>query len=62
MLSKALLRCSLSLCFVLLSFGKGIILILSSVRITGIDTFLFIDCIVNYSHTKLVQGWHAHEG
>lgn len=62
MLSKALLRCSLSLCLVLLSFGKDIILTFFSVWITGIGTFLFIPCIVNYSHTKLVQGGHAHKG
>lgn len=62
MLSKALLRCSLNLCFVLLSFSKGIILSLFSVWITGIGTFPFIPCIVNYSHTKLAQGWHIHKG
>lgn len=62
MLSKALLRCSLSLCFILLSFGKNIILTLFSVWITGIDPFLFIASIVNYSRTKLVQVWHDHKG
>lgn len=63
MINKGLFKSSLSLSYVLLSFGKDAApFLFLLVWITGTDSFMFIPYIANCSYMKLVQVWRAHKG